>query len=453
MRFVKTLCSVVALCLIALPSLSQEWMQAIPQRAIFSITSNPQNPSSLLAGCYSRTALWSTDAGATWLELSVGDAGGVSQITTLVYNPGDTNVLLAGGINFTGLDRSTDGGMTWENVLKDPDGARFEVYSNGSIAFHPGNPDTVYALRMYPATIFRSPNKGGRWDSIGAIPNLGVSERMKSLAICPQKDSAHIMLASGRRSIIYRSTNGGKTWTSTGSAIAGHPDCDAVQIRWSPTVPGRVYAIGQFAISANVGNAGMMISDDYGKTWPTRKFRDTALQSIEVFPTKSGDEIFIGGGQGALSDKVIKGDSIVYRSPDGGTTWQDLSQLQWTENELGEVAANVWGFAVTSLPGMPNEVIMATEVGAYRSTSVTSIRSTTTASTARIRATSTAVIISSIDDQPGTYAIMDLLGSSVASGHLHGGAEQRVNIADFAPGTYAVRVVTTSGVTTALVRK
>jgi len=444
---------ITALVLCSLPAVAQEWLQAIPQRAIFSITSNPQNPSSLLAGCYSRTGLLSTDGGATWLELSIGEMGGISQISALVYNPGDTNVMLAGGVNFNGVDRSTDGGVTWENVLSDPEGNRFEIYSNGSIAFNPRNPDTVYVIRSYPAAVYRSPNKGARWDSLGSIPVGSSSARMKSLAICPQKDSAHIMLAGGRPSMIYRSTNGGRTWVASGTAIAGHPDCDAVQIRWSPTVPGRVYAIGQFAISANVGNAGLMISDDYGLTWPKRKFRDTALQSLEIFPTKSGDEIFIGGGQGALSDKVIKGDSIVWRSPDGGTTWQNLSTVGWTENELGEVAANIWGFAVTSVAGGSNEVIMATEVGAYRSTAVTSVSSTSVTSTARIRATTSSVLISVEDGQPASYAVLNLLGECVAQGSLNGQSEVRVSTADFPAGTYAVRVVQRNGVSTALIQR
>lgn len=300
---------------------------------------------------------------------------------------------------------------------------------------------------------YRSTNKGGRWDSIGAIPKLSTSARMKSLAICPQKDSAHIMLASGRPSSIYRSTNGGKTWAATGSNVSGQPDCDAVQIRWSTTIPGRVYAIGQFGISANTGNGGLSISDDYGLTWPTRKFIDTAFQALEVFPTKSGDEIFLGGGQGALSDKVIKGDSIILRSPDGGNTWQDLSKIKWTTNEIGVNAANVWGFAVTSIGGGANEVIMATEVGAYRSTSVTSVRSTSSTSTALIRATPTAILIRSTDAQASVYSVVNLLGEVIAAGPLPASGEERISIADVPTGTYAVRVVSPTGLTTALVQR
>ncbi|MFN6112149.1 MAG: WD40/YVTN/BNR-like repeat-containing protein [Bacteroidota bacterium] len=122
---------------------SQLWLPNIQQRAIFSITTNPLNPRTLYAGGYGRALYASTDGGATWLELSVGELGGISQVSAVVINPGDTNVILAGGVNFSGVDRSTDGGISWRNVLNDPEARRFEVNSRGSIDFHPSNPDTV----------------------------------------------------------------------------------------------------------------------------------------------------------------------------------------------------------------------------------------------------------------------------------------------------------------------
>jgi hypothetical protein len=448
-RLTSTMLSLVLAVTVAS---AQLWLPNIQQRAIFSITSNPLNPRTLYAGGYGRALFASSDAGATWQELSVGDLGGISQVTAVVIHPKDTNVIFAGGVNFSGVDRSTDGGITWQNVLNDPDGRRFEIYSKGSIDFSPSNPDTVYVLRSYPAAVYRSPNKGARWDSIGAIPGLATSDRMNSLAVCPQPDSAHIMLASGRRPVMYRSVNGGRTWASTGTTMAGHPDCDVVQIRWSPSIPGRVYAIGQYQIKTNVTNAGLMISDDYGLTWNTRRFRDTSLMSLEVFPTKNGDEIFIGGGQWFLSDKNITGDSIVLRSVDGGTTWQDLSKVDWMTNELGDVGSNIWGFAVTRDDNGLYEVVMATEGGTYRSTAVTSVQPTSTNGTATITSTPTAVIIRTADGQPATYMVTDLLGSVVASGNITAGTtEERIRIAHLPHGTYAVRVVCPTDVATALV--
>ncbi|MBU3699764.1 MAG: hypothetical protein FGM33_07120 [Candidatus Kapabacteria bacterium] len=431
---------------------AQLWLPNIQQRAIFSIITNPMNPRTLYAGGYGRALFASSDAGATWQELSVGDLGGISQITALAMHPKDTNVIFAGGVNFSGVDRSTDGGITWQNVLNDPEGRRFEIYSKGSIDFNPRNPDTVYVLRSYPAAVYRSPNKGVRWDSIGTIPGLVTSDRMNSLAVCPQPDSAHIMLASGRRSVMFRSTDAGRNWASTGTMMAGHPDCDVVQIRWSPSIPGRVYAVGQYQIKTNATNAGLMISNDYGLTWETRKFQDTSLMSLEVFPTKNGDEIFIGGGQWFLSDKSIKGDSIVLRSVDGGTTWQDLSKVEWMTNELGDVGSNIWGFAVTRDDNGLYEVVMATEGGTYRSTAVTSVQPTSTSGTASITSTPTMLIIRTADGQAATYVVTNLLGATVATGSIPAGSsEERIRITDLPHGTYAVRVIHPTGVSTALV--
>lgn len=438
-RYTVTL---LALFFVVFPGGAQEWLMTVPQKAVFSVASNPLNRSSVLAGNYARGFLASTDGGGTWQELSVGDLGGTSQISTLLFHPRDTTTLFAGGVGFTGLDRSTDAGMSWENVLKDPVGFRFEVSGNGSIAFHPGSPDTMYVIRASPGVIFRSVNRGENWDSIGAIPGLTGTDRMRALAICPDADSAHIMLACGRRSTIYRSSDGGKTWVSSGYAFGGQPDTDGSQIRWSPTTPGKVYATAQYSLIQNTGNGGLHVSEDYGLTWKVMKFQDTSLYALEVFPTKSGDEIFVGGSQLSTSAPGLKGDSIVYRSPDGGTTWQDLSNVSWTENELGELVANVWGFALVNVDGR-SEVLMATEVGAYRSTAVTSVHENSrSAGEIALQSHGNSVLVTMPDNMhSGSYAITTVLGQLVATGHLHGSGVQRIDLTGYPIAPYLVRVI------------
>ncbi len=434
--------ALLALIISANYAQTQEWLMTVPQKATFSVASNPLNRSSVIAGNYSRGFLASTDGGSTWQELSVGDISGTSQISTLLFHPRDTTVLFAGGVGFTGLDRSTDAGMTWENVLKDPIGSRFEVSSNGSITFHPGRPDTMYLIRASPGVIFRSVNRGENWDSLGAIPGMTGTDRMRALAICPDADSAHIMLACGRRSTIYRSSNGGKTWVSTGYAFGGQPDTDGSQIRWSPTTPGKVYATAQYSLIQNTGNGGLHVSTDYGATWAVMKFRDTSLYALEVFPTKSGDEIFVGGSQLSTTNPALKGDSIIYRSPDGGVTWQDLSNVTWTDNELGELAANVWGFALVQVDGH-NEVLMATEVGIYRSAAVTSVHTNAApVSEISMRSSGTTVLVTMPNDfYSGTYAISSMLGQVIALGTIHGDGIQRIELSGYPTAPYLVRVV------------
>lgn len=438
------------------PTKAQEWVLAVPQRATFSIASNPMNRSSVMAGNYSRSFIASTDGGVTWQESYVGELGGTSQISMLLYHPRDTMTLFAGGIGFTGLDRSTDGGMSWENVLKDPIGERFEIASNGSVTFHPGRPDTMYTIRSSPGVIFRSINRGENWDSIGIIPELSGTSRMRALAICPDPDSSHIMLVcggvglTGRYTFMYRSTNTGKNWASTGYALSVHPDGKGSQIRWSPTTHGRVYATCEYSLVQNISNnGGLHVSDDYGLTWKRLRFVDTSLYALEVFKTKNGDEIFVGGSQISLTSPALKGDSIIFRSVDGGTTWQDLSTVTWGTNEVDEIVANVWGFALTNIDGK-TEVLMATEVGVYRSTSVTSINVPDLATNRiSLRSAGAGVIVTMPDGiDLMTYVVCDILGQIIVSGTVRGSGQQRIDMSALPSAPYLVRVAGVEHATT-----
>ncbi len=444
----KTIPMLPLLMAMWMPLTAQEWYLAVPQRAVFSIATNPLNPKSMIAGNYSRGFLSSIDGGSTWMELSIGDLGGTSQITALVYHPKDTTILLAGGIGFTGVDRSTDGGISWENVLSDPTGVRFEIASSGSIAFHPTNPDEIYVVRGTPPNVYRSIDAGQTWEEHGTISDLDASARLRAIAICPEPDSSKIMLATGRRTAIHRSVDGGKTWTSTKYTLGTHPFPDGSQIRWSPTVRGRVYAA---SLVGNVGNGGLHYSDDYGITWQLMKFRDTSINALEVRGTNNGDEIFIGGAQILGGTAQVWGDSIIYRSPDGGNTWQDLSDVPWLENELGEVVANVWGFAVTQTEG-PAEVFVATEVGAYRSNAVTSVRElSATNDRLALRSMGSSLAVKSEIDEAFTVVLYSVEGRELLRTNLHGRGLHSVDVSQLRTGAYLATVYSATSRATSLI--
>ena len=437
-----------ALVFFSLSAVAQEWYLAVPQRAVFSIATNPLNPKSMIAGNYSRGFLSSIDGGSTWLELSIGELGGTSQISALVYHPRDTAVILAGGIGFTGIDRTTDAGATWSNVLADPTGFRFEIASSGSIAFHPGQPDTIYAVRSTPTEVYRSLDAGETWELLSTVPDLDASARLRAIAVCPVPDSSNIMLITGRRTAIHRSTDGGKTWKSTKYTLGTHPFADGSQIRWSPTVRGRVYAT---SLVGNVGNGGLHYSDDYGLTWQLMKFKDTSLNALEVRGTNNGDEIFVGGAEILGSVAGVRGDSLIYRSADGGNTWQDLSEVPWLDNELGEVVANVWGFAVTQIDG-PAEVFVATEVGAYRSTAVTSVKATTNAtSPISMRQQGSTLLVRSDADESINIVVSSLEGRELLRTTFAGSGLHAVDMSSCATGVYVAGAYTATSRTSALI--
>ena len=419
---------------------AQEWQMALPQRAAYSIAVNPKNPSSLIVGNMARTAFQSRDGGQSWQELFVGDPGGISLVTTMMFHPSDTTIVYAGGLGFTGLDRSTDGGESWNNVLADPVGRRFEVPSTSAIAVNPANADVMYVLRSNPAIVYQSNDRGETWDSLSALPGLSPTDKMFALAIDPRNPS--VMLASGFRSIMYRSSDAGNTWSVVDS-LRTWPDAEAVHIRFSTTQLNRVYAVVRYNQVFLPNSGGLHVSDDNGLSWKPMKFTDTSLNALEIYPTKSGDEIFVGGASLSISLPALKGDSIVYRSADGGTTWQDLSNVEWTPNEIDVLAANVWGFARTEIDGRP-EILMATECGVYRSTAVTSVHEPTVLESGALSIDlyGDALRVMLVEPSLGaTIVIADMLGRVVTQIQCEHSSEQRIAFPVLPSGTYVASAV------------
>jgi hypothetical protein len=205
------------------------------------------------------------------------------------------------------------------------------------------------------------------------------------------------------------------------------------------------------SLVGNVGNGGLHYSDDYGLTWQLMKFRDTSLNALEVRGTNNGDEIFVGGAEILGSGAGVRGDSLIYRSADGGNTWQDLSEVPWLENELGEVVANVWGFAVTQTDG-PAEVFVATEVGAYRSTAVTSVTSATNAtSSVSMRQQGTTLLVRSDVDETVNVVVCSLEGRELLRTTIAGSGLHAVDMSSYATGVYVAGAYTATSRTSALI--
>ena len=58
----------------------------------------------------------------------------------------------------------------------------------------------------------------------------------------------------------------------------------------------------------------------------------------------------------------VKGDSLIYRSQDGGETWSEVMDITWQENEIGDTIRNVW---VIRWDADGKKMYMATQLGLY----------------------------------------------------------------------------------------
>ncbi|MGE3172756.1 MAG: WD40/YVTN/BNR-like repeat-containing protein [Planctomycetota bacterium] len=218
-----------------------------------------------------------------------------------------------------GVWKTTDAGKTWSNVSDGYFGG-----SIGAVAVAPSDPDTVYVgggEKTWRGNVssgdgmWKSTDAGKTWTFLG-LPD---SRHVSRIRIDPKdKDRVfaavmgHVSGPSEERGV-YRSLDGGQSWTRV---LFANSDAGAVDLCFEPGDPQVLYA----------------------STWRARRL-----------PHR-----FDSGGDG----------SGLWKSTDGGDTWQDLSQNRgMPKGPLGIVG-------VTVSPADPQRVwaqIEAPEGGLFRS--------------------------------------------------------------------------------------
>ena len=194
----------------------------------------------------------------------------------------------------------------WESIGQMPSfGGNQGVFVYG-LAFGPNG--TLFAANSLG--VFESAGDGV-WEPSLLVPRLdgSIPPDYAFFSILAQPGSPNTMLAGLSVGGVYRTTDGGQTWTSTlnGAGVVSMANGSA-----SPRV---VYASVTL-----VGSAATYRSDDSGATWNALPaLGSSPVRALTVAPTSS-DVVF--GYVGASSAGLPAGP---YRSTDGGGTWSRLS--------------------------------------------------------------------------------------------------------------------------------
>lgn len=143
-----------------------------------------------------------------WIERGPRNVGGRSR--SILIDPLNPNRLLAGAVG-GGIWTSINGGASWSPVDDN-----LPNLSICCLAIDPANPQIMYAGTgegffnadaIGGAGIFRSTNGGSTWSQ---LPSTAGWDNVCRIAISPT--NSNIILASRRYGGIYRSTNGGNSW-------------------------------------------------------------------------------------------------------------------------------------------------------------------------------------------------------------------------------------------------
>lgn len=154
---------------------------------------NPKNPETIIVGGLGRTLYKTHNGGISWTIDSIEFRSGSSQLTNILISSVDTNIVLAGGV-FNSIRRSTDQGITWENVFE-PEKPLF-ISPGETIIENPDNPLMIYAGDNTSNRIFRSLNGGISWDTITTLNVSGLC----TLTLKP--DSSNVLFAGCKLGII-----------------------------------------------------------------------------------------------------------------------------------------------------------------------------------------------------------------------------------------------------------
>jgi uncharacterized repeat protein (TIGR01451 family) len=283
------------------------------------------------------------------------DDSGALAIGALAIAPSNDAIVYAGtgegafsGDSYfgNGILKSTDGGNTWNQVSGD----YFAGVSTSGLVVDPTNPNHLYAsiIRGRGGARRTSPtahSQWGVWESkdggvTWTLINPGPADTLGATDIDIDPQNGQILYASFLGDKIYKSTNGGSTWTPIMNGLpaadyAGALTRFSLGISHPAGQPAVLYTGFDWADGTGHHASRVFKSIDQGASWAITSAgtgADTvedycATQCsydnvIEVDPADSN--VVYAGGQFNYGI----GSGGIFRSDDGGATWKNLGYDQ-----------------------------------------------------------------------------------------------------------------------------
>lgn len=307
---------------------------------IVGIAASPTDSNTILIAAAGGGVWKTTNGGASWASLT--DSQSTTVMGAIAIAPSNSSVIYAGtgepdnsidSYYGRGILKSTDGGTTWALM----GGNTFLRHTISRIVVDPTNLNVVYVAVAGGGVngfggntgIYKTTDGGATWTNMTAASGLTSNATYSDLAMSPS--NSQVLYCSigtffgDTSNGMYESTNAGVTWTQLANFPVNGTSAGRISFSIAPTNGQVIYA--QVSHPTNYSVVGVFKSTNGGATWGT------------VTPTSSGQTVNYMGGQGwydqpiavSPSDANIvyvagsAGTNAVMKTSDGGITWTAIN--------------------------------------------------------------------------------------------------------------------------------
>jgi len=248
-----------------------------------ALLTSPHDPTRILCAC---GFSWATEAGGVWISNSGGtdwqDTGLANRpVYGLASSPAQPGVYYAAV--YDGLYRSLDAGLTWTRIA-----LAGQFVLGAGVKVNDGN--ILIAGLSSNQGLRRSTDGGVTWNPVGLSQGF-----IKGYGTSTLEPERMYVAMSGLSSAVYRSDNGGESWTPSGPS-----GCSGYGLYVTPDDADRV-----FVTVAVQGTAGIYRTLNGGESWVR------VLDGVGYAPVVEHDGVLYAAiiGQG------------IFESTDGGDSW------------------------------------------------------------------------------------------------------------------------------------
>jgi len=270
-----------------------------------SLSPDPANPQRILLGTSAGQIYQSTDSGKTWQRFVRIGKGNDYVIDHIIFDPKQPGTIYVaawtleheGGSVF----KSSDDGHSWAAV------AAMEGKSVRALAMSASDPNTLVAGTL--DGVYRSRNGGDTWTRISPESNAEI-KNIESIAVDPADPET---VYAGTWHLPWKTTDGGRSWHNIKQGVID--DSDVFSIIIDPAQPQVVYASACSGIYKSE-NAGELFHKIQGIPFSARRTR------VLKQDPQNREVVYAGTTEG------------LFKTSDAGKTWHRITSTDVIVNDV-----------------------------------------------------------------------------------------------------------------------